>query len=310
MRDAFYPIYRKTVRLLGRIGLARLGSLRALQRRIRSRIAPEAVPVQGHLMVLDPIDTLEVRTHEVYEPLETHVVASHVGPGDVALDLGAHIGYYTLLMARLVGPTGHVFAFEPDPDNFALLERNVALNGYSTVTCVNAAVADREGRVTLYRSTTNPGDHRIYSSEEDRDTVDVRCLRLDDHLRSRAPRVDFVKMDIQGAEPAALRGFEETLGANPRMRVVAEFWPYGLRAFVADPAELIRFFEGRRFAVYNLDEYRSRVDPVGDAEHLAARHSDEGLREADEKDYTTLLCLPPDVEIGLDGAPIAPSQTP
>lgn len=303
MRETLYPIYRKLADLLGRIGLDRIRPLRSLHRRLRSRITADAVPVQGHMMVLDPIDSLEVRTHEVYEPLETHVVASHVFPGDVVLDVGAHIGYYTLLLARLVGPSGEVLAFEPDPDNFALLERNVRLNGYSTVRCVNAAAADRTGRTDLYRSTTNPGDHRIYASEEERDSLSVRCLRLDEFLDGRGRGVDFMKMDVQGAELAVLRGMEETLRRSPRMGIVAELWPYGLRTFGAEPASLLAFLEGQGLALYQVDEHRSRVVTIDDPESLIARYSDESRREPGEKDYTTLLCLPPDVPIGPDGAP-------
>jgi FkbM family methyltransferase len=86
----------------------------------------------------------------------------------------------------LVGPVGHVVAFEPDPDNFALLRRNVELNGYGNVELVNAAVSDRPGRCRLYRSGDNAGDHRLNAAPEDRPSVEVEVVTVDDVLRGAA----------------------------------------------------------------------------------------------------------------------------
>jgi precorrin-6B methylase 2 len=80
-----------------------------------------------------------------YEPMTTLAFHTLVQPGDRVVDVGAHVGYFTLLAARLCGPNGRVFAFEPHPDNFRLLERNIRENGAENVTAVRKAVADRAG---------------------------------------------------------------------------------------------------------------------------------------------------------------------
>src|ERR1035441_6724268 len=74
--------------------------------------------------------------HDQYEPETKALLGSLIRPGMTVFDIGAHVGHYTLLAARIVGPTGRVYAFEPEPENFALLKRNVELNGYKNVTCV------------------------------------------------------------------------------------------------------------------------------------------------------------------------------
>ena len=118
-----------------------------------------------------------------FEPFQTELVVNEVRPGDVAIDLGAHIGYYTLLLARLVGPTGRVLAFEPDPDNFALLSRNVEMNGYANVELFNAAASDRPGRSPLFRSPDNAGDHRLHESPgQRRPGVEVEVVAVDEIL--------------------------------------------------------------------------------------------------------------------------------
>src|SRR5437867_3185244 len=95
--------------------------------------------VRGHWMHLDPTDSVvspTLRHFGVFEPFETQLVQQMVRPGDVVLDVGANIGYYTLIFAELVGEQGHVYAFEPDPRNFAFLAKNVHSNRYRNVTLV------------------------------------------------------------------------------------------------------------------------------------------------------------------------------
>ncbi|MFQ5574888.1 MAG: FkbM family methyltransferase [Terriglobia bacterium] len=157
-------------------------------------------------MYLDSKDSLRLSLNGIYEPLETELVQKEVVEGNVVLDLGAHIGYYTLIFARLVGSQGKVFAFEPGPDNFALLEKNVQVNRYRNVTLVQRAVSEAAGRVRLYLNEGNTADHRMYDSRDGRKHIEVETVRVDDYFAEYEGKIDFIKMDIQGAEGAALSG--------------------------------------------------------------------------------------------------------
>src|SRR5437870_2877368 len=108
-----------------------------------------------------------------YEPFETQWIQYLVRPGDVVLDIGAHIGYYTTLLSQLVGVHGKVVAFEPDPTNFTLLQQNVARIACTNVTLYNLALSDRNGTVALYLSADNAGDHRIWRPLETRPSIPV-----------------------------------------------------------------------------------------------------------------------------------------
>ena len=155
--------------------------------------------------------------------------------GGTWIDLGANIGLTTIPLARLPGVRCH--AIEADPDNFALLRRNLERNDVTgAVTARHAAVVARAGPVVLERASANLGDHRVRIGEagEDtygeaaRDTVTVPGLTLDELIDAdgmAGPVV--VKMDIQGAEPLAWSG-----GARVMARadlLLTEYWPYGLR---------------------------------------------------------------------------------
>ncbi len=124
-------------------------------------------------------------------------------PGDVAYDIGANAGFFTLLMARRVGPTGHVHAFEPMPENLAFLREHLTLNRLTNVTVHPVAVSDVTGTVAFTR-----GVNLATGSIEATGDLTVPCVALDD-LQLPLPRA--IKMDIEGAESLALCGMTRTL---------------------------------------------------------------------------------------------------
>ncbi len=213
--------------------------------------------VNGMTMFLDTRDHgigKPLLTAGAYEPEETAFVRSALSPGDVFVDVGANVGYFTCLAARIVGPEGLVFAFEPDPRNFRLLSRAIEANRFENVVLERVAIGDRSGSIRLYRSSLNHGDHRIYDSGGGRCAIKIRMTSLDEYFAGRRTAVDFLKMDIQGAEFLALRGMERLLEASrDRITILTEFWPSGLRRAGADPGAFLEFFESRGFFFQGLD---------------------------------------------------------
>jgi FkbM family methyltransferase len=235
-------------------------------------------------MFLDAQDILNLSINGIYEPLETEVVGREVSAGDVVVDIGAHIGYYTLMLARIVGPCGKVYAFEPDPENFTLLQRNVKENGYRNVVLLQKAVSDRNGSATLYLSEDNSGDHRLYDSHDDRRVVQVETTTLDWVFRDYGGPIGFVKMDIQGAECAALNGMTGLLAANRVTKIMSEFWPAGLRACGFDPEKYAGLLADRGFRIFDLNGERRQVVPAS-LPHML-RELNSGART-----YTNLFCV-------------------
>lgn len=159
------------------------------------------------------------------EAAELRLVRRTVGPGMIAVDVGANIGLYTLALARLVGPTGRVHAVEPAPANLRALRRAVEDAGAANVVVHAAAAGAEAGNVALHLAPGNQGDHRIFPGADARETVRVPSIVLDDLLGAE-PRVDFVKIDVQGAELPVLVGMRRTLAANPGVRVLCEITPW------------------------------------------------------------------------------------
>lgn len=137
-----YGLSSKIFRGRGFSSLPLIRSLKEKLLRYLKHTIPPFVIIDKHILFLDDQDRLELSVRGSYESYETEIFKKLIRFRDVVLDVGAHIGYHTLTMARLVGDAGKVVAFEPDPTNFALLEKNIAANKYSNVKAIKKGVAE------------------------------------------------------------------------------------------------------------------------------------------------------------------------
>jgi FkbM family methyltransferase len=208
--------------------------------------------VNQHPMYLDSKDSLNLASGQTFEPDEVALVKQQVKPGDVIIDIGANIGYYTLLFAQLAGDTGHVVAFEPDPENFALLYKNIHLNQYRNVTLVQKAVATKNSFATLYLCDDNKGMHRLYDSVCCQSSIEVKTVCLDDYLPQLVKKVDFVKIDIEGAEYNALQGMQKIL-TQQQPKLLTEFSPAALFEYGIKPQTYVNFLTSLGFDLYQVD---------------------------------------------------------
>jgi FkbM family methyltransferase len=236
-------------------------------------VAPNDVvlaDVHGQKMYLDTGDK-EVSSvlllTGVHEKYETHLFKRVVVEGMTVVDLGAHVGYYTLLAAKLVGEKGKVFAFEPDPDNFSLLLKNIQTNRYGNVFPVQKAVSNKTGTSKLYLSRENKGDHRIYDSYDSRESIEVEVTTLDAFFEDKQYPIDVIKMDIQGAEMAALQGMTKIISKNDTLMIMIEFWPEGLRTFGFSPAEFVNKLIEYGFKLYTITSQEPWTKPI-DVAHI------------------------------------------
>jgi FkbM family methyltransferase len=226
LKRSLFALWSRVFSLLFGSALARqlwrLPGSRALYQTIMTRLTPAEVEVDGHRFRLDETDSLLLSVRGDYEPVERRLFAACIEAGDVVLDIGGHIGLYTLTAARAVGPAGRVVTIEPSGDNFALLEHNVAANGYADrVTLHCAAAAESEGTAVFSISETNSGDNFLVDGGAG---VVVPTVAVDD-LFADARRVDVVKLDIQGGEPGALAGARATIRVNSDVVVFTEVSP-------------------------------------------------------------------------------------
>lgn len=145
-----------------------------------------------------------------YEP-ELRPVMSFIKKGHIVLDLGANVGAYTLKMAQQVGETGLVIALEPNQENFKKLENNIKINGFKNIKAFQIAAGDFNGHAELtFEKNFENAASIIHGNGRCTETVTV--VRLDDFFQEQnIQKVDFIKMDIEGAEPNALKGLEKII---------------------------------------------------------------------------------------------------
>lgn len=204
----------------------------------------DTADVSLYVIKSDPVVGRELLASRAYEPHVTERLRQFLVPGGVFVDIGANVGYYTLLAARRLGREGRVIAFEPNPVSLKVLLLNTAPEG-DAIRVYPFAVSDREGFLSLMRIVSIASSKRV-AEEELRYPSDVTltyAVRLDDVLRDE-PRIDVLKCDIDGHDYRAIRGGLATL-ARTRPVVFAEFNPGTLRSFSEiDPVEYLRLFVG------------------------------------------------------------------
>jgi len=156
-----------------------------------------------------------------WEPEVSAVVRSVLLEGMTAIDIGGHIGYYTLLLAKCVGKNGRVFSFEPFPANFELLDINIRLNRLDYVEAIPLGLFSRAAKLilTVPDSESNSGDASVIHNVGSRQ-IQVEAVTLDSYCGQKGIRPDFLKMDVEGAEYDVLLGAEKTVRAcRPKMLI-------------------------------------------------------------------------------------------
>lgn len=264
----------------------KLGDLRRRYRHLRWKILARfpafsdgmlLAEVRGKRMYLDLRDRVvceTLYTRGIWEASVTRAFRNLLRSGMVVVDLGANVGYYTLLAAEIVGRTGRVFAFEPDPFCFGLLQKNVAINRCANVITVNKAVSDRRGMGWLFVEEKNKGGHMLRASGEAGRSIPVEVTSLDDYFRDGATRIHLIKIDIQGAEMAALRGMKKIIEANEDLAVLVEFWPAGIERFGDAPADFVRLLLEYGFRLHGIRPDEGGLECI-DASALLDRREGE-----------------------------------
>jgi FkbM family methyltransferase len=283
MNSVLRFVYRNKEKVLPNVQLSKFPPLRRFRSWMRSRLKKKSVEVGGHIMFLDPNDSLDLSIDPVHEPEVTAAIQSATRPGDLAVDVGANIGYYTLVLARCVGPEGRVFAFEPDPTNFAVLKQNIEANGYKNVVAMNKALSDQAASTKLFLAPSNLADHRIFDPGDGRPSISVETVTLDDVLSDPSQKPNVIKMDVQGAEYGVLRGMKSVLSRRKDITLFAEFWPYGLFKAGVNAEEFIRLLRESGFTIYDV---RSPQSP------LAQERLDSLLKRSQEDNprHLDLMC--------------------
>ena len=266
MKRLIFRCLRTIAAPLLRTPLARSALVARVYKWLFKRLNPQdlvLIECQGSKMYINPQDEgtgMYLMTTGVFEPGETELVKGLLKPGMVVADIGANIGYFSLIASRCVGESGRVYSFEPHPGNFELINKSVAANGYTNVTPMNKAVSEKSGTMRFFIDTSNSANGSFGEGNVpgEKPGIDVETVTLDEFFASaERRRPDFIKMDAQGAEGLILAGGDTVLSEAP-LQILLEFWPFGLQNCGTDPANFLERLRNMGFRCTVIDDDGSR----------------------------------------------------
>ena len=222
-------------------------------------IATTGDGLRMHVRFPDMIQTY-IYLFGCWEPAATQWLKSRLRPGDVFVDIGANVGYFSLLAAKLVGPSGKVIAIEASPTTAGELEKNVRLNGLGDqIAVICAAVSDCEKSVDMFRAPpSNLGASTIVSAVAQRKghsfEATVRAFPLPALIDiKQLRRARLIKVDVEGAEAAVFDGVRQCLPELKEAEWIFEFTPQALQEQGRDASDVLRIFTESGYRLYRIE---------------------------------------------------------
>jgi FkbM family methyltransferase len=214
----------------------------------------------------DKAISVHLLTEGGWEPDITRLLYTLVEPGMRVVDVGANMGYFSLLLSDRVGANGFLWAFEPEPRNFQLLEWNLDVNGFTPRSKVHRMAAfDRRAQVRLWQNPVNLGGHSVLPADSPDiagEILTVDAAPLDECID--AP-IDVMKIDAEGSEPFIWDGMRRIIERSPRLRILLEFDPAQIRGKGRDPRAFLERIHEDRFEIKRI-RFNATLAPATDDE--------------------------------------------
>ncbi|MGQ0771249.1 MAG: FkbM family methyltransferase [Nitrososphaerota archaeon] len=238
------------------------------------------------------------------EEFEIKIFKKQLKKGMTVLDLGANIGFYTLLARSMVGKKGKVIALEPFPINANLLKKSIRINKFENVILLEAAASNKTGKSTMYLSPDYNSEHSLLKLDFNYPTVwrkqkqiPIMTVTVDSYFGKKIHdfHVDVIKMDIEGFETNALSGMHDTITSNKNLVLLTEFWPNGMIKNRSSPKEFLETLKQFNFKIHHIDDVKKKVYPVTIPQMLqlieegGKNPKDETMREWGW--YSNILCI-------------------
>lgn len=200
----------------------------------------------------------------LYEPELCHVLFRALKKGDTYLDVGAHVGYFAIIAAKLVGPEGRVVAFEPEGANLARLGEHIAMNKLANVTVVNKVVCDAVGPRTFYINRDNDGGHGLWDvgrhsfnvkSAAQPQPIEIEATTLDATAAALGTAaIKVLKIDTEGGEHQILEGAAKTIERQAIPFVICELNEFGLNQLGSSQSALRSYMKARGYDTFVMDK--------------------------------------------------------
>jgi FkbM family methyltransferase len=266
MTKVLFSIFKKTKKFLTGKGVEKVPGVLWVFKILLQWLVPKGIvliEVQGNKMYVDSKDKAMATPllMDSYEIHETALFKREIRENMLVVDIGANTGYYSLIAAKLVGSNGKVYAFEPEPANYQTLIRHIQINGYTNIVPVQKAISNQCGKTKLFLSEVNPGEPSFCERNisEKAGFLEVDTITLDEFLQDS--KVDFIKIDAQGAEGCILEGARRIL-KDSKLKILMEFWPDGLKNMGTDPLELLHKMQEAGFKIEVIGKANRSSNPA------------------------------------------------
>ena len=238
------------------------------------------VHAQNHwIEIFENPNISPLKRDKIYEQETTLFLRNYLQKGQTVWDVGANIGYFSLEFARLVGDEGKVLSFEPHPEIFQVLQRNVKRNKYPNIKLRNQACGSSHGETKLFFSTENEGNHKIIENSNSNNFALTEVVTLSTFLNEYSPSL--IKMDIEGAELLALQGLGQENLKKLDIDFVIEYHPYEMSFFDIEGEQVLDFFIDTGYKFRNLAFPDS---PIISREEILKKYKKE------DRSITNLFC--------------------
>jgi FkbM family methyltransferase len=251
---------------------------------------PEYLYIQNNKFYIDKWDgavSQELILSGKWEEYETKLFKENIKSGDVVVDIGAHIGYYTLIAAAIVGKKGRVYAFEPNHKNFQILKKNVEENNYKNIVLINKAVSNRNKKGFLFLNSENTGDHRVFDSKDSRKVETIQTITLDKYFDNKEKEIHMLKMDIQGSEANAFQGGIKIIKKSKNIKIISEFQPALIKMSGMSAKKYLHLLRQVGFKIYNIDIHIDKITKITSDSNLLAAYPDSDLSQTN---FTNIFC--------------------
>ncbi len=241
--------------------------IRTLTNKILCALIPQTLTLPEGILFLNQQDPVVSGALMLgaYEPFFSKIFRAHLKPGMTIIDVGANIGYYTIIASAHVKSSGKVIAYEPEHANVNFLHESIRANKFMNIIVVEEGLGDREQNASLYLDPDNKGKHSLLQSgNENKAQISIPVTTLDSSLtKLGVSKVDLIKMDIEGWEGKALRGMAAIIHRD-HPTLLFEFVPERIRETGEDPTRLLAWLHAEMYELSLINEKTKTLEPIID----------------------------------------------
>lgn len=213
--------------------------------------------IQGSIMLLnldEPLTTRDLLRKGIHGYSVTSCFYNELKKGMIVFDIGANIGYYSLLASKIINSNSKVFAFEPNERTITLLQKNKEINAYSNIVIIPKAISNTKGIGRLYLDRDSSVDDKIIDTNEKRKTINIELTTVDEFIEESKILPDFIKIDVQGAEYLVFEGMKKLLHSKHPLKIISEFSARHESDKMKTFKEILKVMTELGFTIYYLKE--------------------------------------------------------